>query len=83
MNIEYEAVIVKCAPYGCFVEVPSIAVTGLVHVSRLSRKFVKFNEHDHTLSAPGGGSWRIGDKLRVTVERVDFEQRKIDFVPVR
>ena len=81
--VDYEAVVSKCAPFGCFVEIPALAVSGLVHVSLLSRKFVTFNEYDHSLSAPGGGSWRIGDRLRVRVAKVDFEQRRIDFVPVR
>ena len=29
----------------------------------------------------GGGSWRIGDRMRVHVARVDFRQRRVDFVP--
>ncbi|MBQ2630921.1 MAG: hypothetical protein IJG13_14705, partial [Kiritimatiellae bacterium] len=51
-------------------------------VSLLSQRFVRFNESDQTLSAPGGGSWRIGDRMRVHVARVDFRQRRIDFTPV-
>ena len=79
--LDYDAVIVKCMPFGCFVEIPELAVSGLVHVSLLSRKFVRFNEYDHTLSAPGGGSWSVGDRLKVHVAAVDFRQRRIDFVP--
>ena len=81
--VDYDAVITKCMPFGAFVELPELAVSGLVHVSLLSRRFVKYNEYDHSLSAPGGGSWRIGDRLRVHVARVDFRERRIDFVPVR
>ena len=81
--VDYDAVITKCMPFGAFVEIPELAVSGLVHVSLLSRRFVKYNEYDHSLSAPGGGSWRIGDRLRVHVARVDFRERRIDFVPVR
>ena len=79
--VEYDAVISKCMPFGCFVEIPELAVSGLVHVSLLSRKFVRFNESDQSLSAYGGGSWRTGDRLKVHVAKVDFRQRKIDFVP--
>ncbi len=81
--LDYDAVIVKCAPFGCFVEIRELAVSGLVHVSLLSRKFVTFNESDHSLSAPGRAKWRIGDRMRVHVAKVDFAQRRIDFVPVR
>jgi ribonuclease R len=82
VTVEYDAVIVKCMPFGCFVDIPSIAVSGLVHVSVLSRRFVKFNAHDSSLSAPGERSWKIGDKLKVKVVNVDFRQRRIDFMPV-
>ena len=79
--IEYDAVISKCMPFGCFVEIPELAVSGLVHVSLLSHKFVRFNESDQSLSAYGGGNWRTGDRLKVHVAKVDFRQRRIDFVP--
>ena len=79
--IEYDAVISKCMPFGCFVEIPELAVSGLVHVSLLSHRFVRFNESDQSLSAYGGGSWRTGDRLKVHVAKVDFRQRRIDFVP--
>ena len=79
--IDYDAVVSKCTPFGCFVEIPELAVSGLVHVSLLSHRFVKFNESDQSLSAPGGGSWRAGDRIRVHVAKVDFRQRRIDFVP--
>jgi len=81
--LDYEAVIAKCTPFGCFVEIPELAVSGLVHVSLLSRKFVRYNESDGTLSAPGGGRWKVGDRIKVHVAKVDFRARKIDFVPVR
>ena len=79
--VDYDAVVSKCTPFGCFVEIPELAVSGLVHVSLLSRRFVKYNESDHTLSAPGAGSWRVGDRMKVHVAKVDFLQRRIDFTP--
>ena len=81
--LDYDAVISKCMPFGCFVEIPELTVSGLVHVSLLSRKFVRFNESDQSLSAPGGGSWHVGDRMKVHVAKVDFRQRRIDFMPVR
>ena len=79
--VEYDAVVSKCMPFGCFVEIPDIAVSGLVHVSRLSRKFVRYNESDGSLSVPGGGGWRPGTPMKVVVANVDFSQRRIDFEP--
>ena len=79
--LDYDAVVSKCTPFGCFVDIPELAVSGLVHVSLLSRRFVRYNEHDQSLSAPGGGSWRAGMRMKVHVARVDFRQRRIDFTP--
>lgn len=76
--IVYEAVIEKCTNFGCFVSVPELAVSGLVHVSNLSNRFLRFNMHDQTL-----GHFRSGDKLKVVVARVDMRERKIDFMPVQ
>ena len=78
---EYDAVISKCTPFGCFVDIPELAISGLVHISVLSRRFVNYNESDHSLSAPDGKSWRIGDRMKVRVASVDFRLRRIDFVP--
>ena len=79
---EYDAVISKCTPFGCFVDIPELMISGLVHVSVLSRRYVRYNESDHSLSAPGGESWRIGDRMKVRVASVDFSLRRIDFIPV-
>ena len=79
--LEYDAVISKCMPFGCFVEIPELTVSGLVHISLLSHKFVRFNESDQSLSAYGGGSWHVGDRMKVRVAKVDFRERKLDFVP--
>ena len=81
-TIVYDAIVSKCMPFGCFVEIPEIAVSGLVHISLLSRRFVRYNESDASLSAGGGESWHVGDRLRVQVASVDFSTRRIDFVPV-
>ena len=80
--LDYDAVISKCMPFGCFVEIPELAVSGLVHVSLLSHKYVTFNPSDQSLSMPGGRGWRAGDRLRVHIARVDFRERRLDFVPV-
>ena len=81
--LDYDAVVSKCMPFGCFVEVPELAVSGLVHISLLSKRYVRYNESDGSLSAPGGGSWRPGTAMKVHVAGVDYGQRRIDFVPCR
>ena len=77
----FDAVIGKCTRYGLFVDLPQLAIGGMVHISKLADDFVRFDEFHETL-AGGGKTWSVGDKLKVRVEKVDFDRRQIDFVPV-
>ena len=77
----FDAVIGKCTRYGLFVDLPALAVGGMVHISKLADGFVRFDEFHETL-AGDGRTWAVGDKLKVRVEKVDFDRRQIDFVPV-
>ena len=77
----FDAVVAKCTRYGLFVDLPALAVGGMVHISKLADGFVRFDEFHETL-AGDGRTWTVGDKLKVRVEKVDFDRRQIDFVPV-
>ena len=78
----FEAVVAKCTRYGLFVDLPALAVGGMVHVSTLSDAYVRWNDFNETLEG-GGQVWEPGTKLTVRVEKVDFDRRLVDFVPVR
>ena len=77
----FDAVVGKCTRYGLFVDLPALAVGGMVHISKIADDFVRFDEFHETL-AGGGRTWAVGGKLKVRVEKVDFDRRQIDFVPV-
>jgi ribonuclease R len=76
----YEAVIVKVTNFGLFVDVPRLRVQGLVHVSEISDRFVRFSSRSGTLR-DGRDVYKIGSRMDVVVSRVDFDQRRIDFRP--
>jgi len=78
----FEAVVSKCTRYGLFVDLPALAVGGMVHVSKLSNAYVRWNDFNETLEG-GGKVWRPGTKMKVRVEKVDFDRRLVDFVPIR
>ncbi len=77
----FEAVVSKCTRYGVFVDLPALAVGGMVHVSKLSDAYLRWDEAAEALVG-GGKTWRVGAKLMVRVEKVDFDRRLVDFVPV-
>lgn len=83
---EYEAVVVKVMGFGMFVEVLDLQVQGLVHASTLSGGRDRRRRHGkHSRRAPTGTlkagkkTYRVGDRVKVHVVRVDFDDRKLDF----
>ena len=68
--------------FGIFVELDDIYVEGLVHVTSLKNDYYSFDPIKHRLVGERGGRvYRLGDKMRVLVARVDLNERKIDFEP--
>ena len=78
----YDAVVVKVMNFGLFVELDGLGVQGLVHVSAISDSFVRFDAAAKALRA-GQDVYKLGTRLKVTVVKVDFEKRRIDFVMQR
>lgn len=76
----FDATVSRVAKFGVFVDVPALATGGLVHVSQLSNRFVRFDARTLTL-ADGNRTWRLGDTLRLRVVKVDWANRWVDFAP--
>ncbi len=81
---EFESRVVEVAPYGVLVALGEPPVEGLVHVSRLGAEFFRYDAGKQTLrGAESGAVFRLGQELRVRVERVDAMKHQVDFAPVR
>lgn len=77
---EYKGVITGVASFGFFVQLKEIFVEGLVHVSTLRDDYYHFYEKAHMLKGEHKKRvFRIGDEVKVRVDRVDIERRQIDF----
>lgn len=74
----FDAVISRVTEFGVFIEVGDLGLSGMVHVSKLSDRFLRFHEGAQTLSG-GGTIYRVGQTLRVLPAAVDAENRQIDF----
>jgi ribonuclease R len=67
-------------PFGIFVALDTVFVEGLVHVSDLGRDYFHFDEKAHAMVGERTGArYRLSDRVRVQLVRVDLEQNKIDF----
>jgi ribonuclease R len=58
-------------------------VDGLIHVSSLEDDYYHFREREYSLVGERRHRrFRLGDRVRVKVVRVDREERKVDFLLV-
>ena len=75
---EYDAVVSSVVKFGLFVELPN-TVEGLIHITNLP-EFYHFNERDLTLRGEKSGiTFRVGQQIRIKVERADKMTGEIDF----
>jgi ribonuclease R len=69
--------------FGLFVMLDDYYVDGLLHISELGRDYFRFEPTRHLLLGERTGKrYRLADRLKVKLVRVDLETRKIDLVPV-
>jgi len=81
---EFEGIISGVAAFGFFVELKDIFVEGLVRVTSLHDDYYQYHEKNYCLTGERTHkTFRIGDGVRVRVERVDVERRHIDFGMVK
>ncbi len=75
-----EAVVTGVADYGFFAQAETMPVEGMVHISTLADDYYYYEEATHSLTGQRSGQrYRLGDKVRVVVARVDLQRRQLDF----
>lgn len=76
----FEGVISGVTAFGFFVELEDIFVEGLVRVTSLHDDYYHYHEKRYCLIGERTHqTFRIGDEVKVRLERVDVERRHIDF----
>jgi ribonuclease R len=76
----FDGVISGVTAFGFFVELKDIFVEGLVRVTSLHDDYYQYHEKQYCLAGERTRkTFRIGDEVRVRVDRVDVERRQIDF----
>ena len=77
---EFDAVITGVAEYGFFAQAEKLPAEGLVHISSLTDDYYRFDEDAHALTGQRlKRRFRLGDRVRVAVARVDVPRRLLDF----
>ncbi len=76
----FEGVISGITSWGIYVELPN-TVEGLIHVSRLFGDYYYYSEETYEmLGRDTGRSFKLGQRIRIVVDGVDYFQKSIDFV---
>src|SRR5882672_884178 len=78
----FSGTITGVVPFGLFVTLDDYFVDGLVHISELGRDYFQFDGARHLLYGERTKKrFRLADRLKVKLVRVDVDQRKMDLVP--
>jgi len=81
---EFEGVISGVTAYGFYVRLDSMGVEGLVRMSTIDDDYYRLEEKQYRIIGRGSGrSFRLGDKIRVGVLRVDKVNSGIDLFIAR
>ncbi|MCM3749358.1 VacB/RNase II family 3'-5' exoribonuclease [Paenibacillus pasadenensis] len=79
---EFTGIISSVTGFGIFVELPN-TVEGLIRLSSLSDDYYHFDDQQMILIGERTSNmYRIGDEVKVRVERVDMDEHQIDFAMV-
>jgi ribonuclease R len=77
----YTGTIGGVTAFGCFVALDDLYVEGLLHISELGKDYYHFDPIKHELLGERTKQrYRLGDRVRVKLVRVDLDTTKIDFV---
>ena len=76
---EFEGYVTGVAAFGLFIELIEHFVEGMVHVSTMADDYYRFIDGAHMLRGENTQKvYRLGDKVKVQVIRVNMEVRQID-----
>src|SRR5262245_42701936 len=76
---EFEGYVTGVASFGLFIELVEHFVEGMVHVSTMADDYYRYIETAHLLRGENTHKvYRLGDKVKVQVIRVNMELRQVD-----
>ncbi len=80
IGAELDIIITGVHEYGFFGQAEQMPVEGLVHVSTLTDDYYYYDSATHSLiGRRTKRRYRLGDKVKVRVARVDVQRRQLDF----
>jgi ribonuclease R len=76
---EFDGYVTGVTAFGLYIELVEHFVEGLVHVSTMADDYYRFVERAHMLRGENKNKvYRLGDRVKVQVIKVDMERRQVD-----
>jgi len=76
----FEGTVSGVTSFGVFVALDDVYVEGLLHVTELGNDYFHYDKAHHELIGERTNvKYRLGDRVKIKVVRVDLESTKIDF----
>ncbi len=76
----YTGLVIDVRNFGCFVDVPELGMSGLVHLSSIEDDFFIFEPtRNHLIGRRSRRVIKLGDKVQVQAAKVDTFKRQVDF----
>jgi ribonuclease R len=84
---DFSGIILSCTKYGFFVELDDLFIEGLVPIASLSgwgsdERFVFRDTDRQIVSTRTGKAFKMGQRVRVLLDRIDRQQRRLQFALV-
>jgi len=81
---DFQGIILSCTKYGFFVELDDLFIEGLVPIASLSgwgtdERFVFRDTDRQIVSTRTGRAFKMGQRVHVLLDRIDREQRRLQF----
>ena len=81
---DFQGIILSCTKYGFFVELDELFIEGLVPIASLSgwgsdERFVFRDTDKQIVSSRSGRAYKMGQRVHVLLDRIDREQRRLQF----
>jgi ribonuclease R len=78
----FHAILTGVEDFGLFARLVELPAEGLIHVTSLADDYYYLEGETHTLvGRQSGRRYRLGDRIEVTIARVDVDRRELSLVP--
>jgi ribonuclease R len=80
VGLQFAGIVTGVAPFGLFVDLDEIFVTGLVPVATIGGDFWQYREKEHRLRGESTlREMRLGDRVKIEVKSIDEDRHQIEF----